>query len=284
MIIVLFPSGGFGSTIEYSLRRFTNELTKIEATVMEDGSMHSYLKECHTVTLDWFLKNKDSSVEIATPIYPGLDCFEPLETVNKFKDFISKDKKVILIHFNTLCMAERNTLFAYYKIQNFLSFIMKDKQTAWSSDYKSFTDMKIYELREALSFYIDQQLAYLKIKENIVNDWLYITPDDILYNFKNTILKIINYCDLTVDQSNSIDEFFKGWFSKQQYILEEFKKIDNIVNAVTNNQYFEWTSLSIMAEAIIQSRLKRIGMEFACYNLDVFPTNTKDLQKNIIKE
>ena len=94
MIIVLFPAGAFGSTIEYSIRQFSNELQKVEATVMESGSMHSYTKEFHPSTLEQFLKIKDNNYEIVTPVYPGLDYKNSSETIKELKKkykFITKD-------------------------------------------------------------------------------------------------------------------------------------------------------------------------------------------------
>jgi hypothetical protein len=284
MIIILFPAGGFGSTIEYSLRKFSNELKKIEATIMEDGSIHSYKKEFHPLTFDELLelKNKESSIEIATPIYPGFDYLEPFETIKEIHKSLKDYKKFVVIHFNTTAMAERNQLFCYYKIPNWIDTVLKDKHTQWDATYTSVNDMQIFEKREALSFHMDTLSSYLKIQENIFKDCLYITADNILYDFKNTILKIINYYELTIDDSEDINSFYREWFSKQKYILNEFDTINSILDSINDlREEFEWKPLSIAGEAIIQSRLRKQGMEIACYNLDVFPTNTTSLKEFI---
>lgn len=282
MIIVLFPAGAFGSTIEYSLRKFSNELTKVNAQVNEDGSMHSFSKEWHPTTIDRFLKNKNFTQEVATPTYPGQDYLTPAETVQQVCNFITDKEKVVIIMMGTVAMAERNQLFAYHKAPNFMPVVLKDKQTSWNPDYNSYLDMKPFEIREALSFYINTQTSYLEIKKDAVKNWLYITPDDILYDFKNTILKIIDYCGLTVDQSDSIDTFYQTWFDKQQYILKEFETINNIMSCINLKHFYKWEKLSILGEAIVQARLRKQGQEIACYNLDVFPINTVDLTAVII--
>jgi hypothetical protein len=282
MIVVIFPVGAFGSTIEYSLRQFSNELTKIKAHVMQNGSIHSYSKEFHPITISQIKKLTDWSIEIATPIYPGLDFLSPLQTMIEFEKIIPDDKKVVVVHTNTLEMAERTQLFAYHKNNDFLHRVVKDKEKSWNSNYTSYNCMKKYELREALSYHIDQQKNHLEIGNHIIKDWLYISADDILYDFKATLYRIINYCGLTINSSNSIDTFYIEWFAKQQYILDEFKRINNIVEALDNKIYFEWSSLSILGEAIVQSRLRKNNMEIACFNLDTFPTNTTDLLKVIL--
>jgi len=278
MIIVLFPCGGFGSTVEYCLRQFSNELTKISANVLDNGSMHSYTKEFHPTTINEFLKLKDSKFEIVTPIYPGKDYQSPAETITEFKKVINPTQKVLLICLTDMCMAEKNCLFAYHKVPVFLDLILKDKQTAWNTSYSSWHDMQLYEQREALSFYVDSEIEKLEIGQVIDNNWLCITPDDLLYNFKNTILRIIDYFGLTVDLTQHIEEFYNIWFNKQQYIINEFKKINSIIDSVNSNHTIMWDKLSIVGEAIIQSRLRKQGIELACYNLNKFPSNTDDLK------
>jgi len=179
-------------------------------------------------------------------------------------------------------MAEKNQLFSFYKIPSFLNKIMKDKQTAWNVNYNSYTDMQPFELREALSLFIDQQSDELEISKVIDKNWVCVTPDDLLYNFKNTILKIIEYIGLTVDNSENIDEFYNNWFKKQQYIIDEFKTIDNIMNSINLESSMTWDKLSIIGEAIVQSRLRRQGIEIACHGLNQFPTNTNDLTKVLL--
>jgi hypothetical protein len=280
MIIVLFPAGGFGSTIEYSLRQFSNELPKISATVLDNGSMHSYEKEFHTGIIEQFLKIKDTDYKIVTPTYPGHDYLSPAATLQGYKNNIDSMQKVVLIYFTNLEMAERNQLFSYYKCPTFLDDVMKDKHMTWNVNYNSYKDMQPFELREALSFFIDQQSSHLEI--SIDSNWLCITPDDTLYNFKNTILKIIEYCELTVDRSQNLDEFYNNWFKKQQYIIKEFEQIVNIMDSIKLGYTMTWDKLSIVGEAIIQSKLRRQGIEIACHNLNEFPTSIDNLKKVLI--
>ena len=142
--------------------------------------------------------------------------------------------------------------------------------------------MQPFELREALSFFIDQQAEQLEISKVIDKNWLCITPDDVLYNFKNTILKIIEYTGLTVNDSKDIDDFYNEWFKNQQYILDEFENINSIVASINSGSDTTWNKLSIIGEAMVQSRLRQQGIELACHNLDQFPSNTKDLKKVLL--
>lgn len=284
MIIVLFPAGAFGSTIEYCLRQFSQELTKKHATVLEDGSMHGYSKEFHPLQIDEFVAHKKKCFEIVTPVYPGLNGITATETLLEFKKHISCDQKLILIHLPTLAMAERNQLFCFYKAPDFLNHIMKNKQQAWNPEYKSWQDMQIFELREALSFFIDQQTQHLNVANQANPYWLCVTADDILYNFEPTILNMLQYLNLNVDFTQNIKDFYLNWFEKQQYILNEYSVIEQIFHHLQFKKNYSWKQLSIMGEAIVQSRLRKMEIELACHGLNEFPNNLQDLQKMFLNK
>jgi hypothetical protein len=283
MVVVLFPVGAFGSTVEYCLRQFSNELTKVVATIAPaDGSMHTFEKEFHPLTIDQFVQSKHDNFEIVTPVYPGRDYLSPRQTLDHLTEMFDDDQKVLVIYFSSLKMAELNQLFCYYKVPDHLDWVMKDKQTAWNMHYNSWTDMQSYELREALSFYIDQQIYHLEVEKNKNKNWLYVTSNDLLYDFKITILDIMKYFQLTVDPSENINEFYASWLAKQKYILDEFEQIEQIMLSLNSDTDHSWNKLSIMGEAIIQSRLRHAGSEIACYQLNQFPTTTYELQKTIL--
>lgn len=276
MIIIAFPVGAFGSTIEYSLREFSNELTKVSGLVLPNGSMHSFKKEFHPRTIEE-LSNLNKSIEIATPVYPGDDWLTPVNTIVQFKKYLTQDHKVVLIYFKEMQSAERNMLFSYYKLSNFLR-IFEGKEKNWNKEYNSFSDMQLYEQREAISFLVDSQSDYTEVFKVSEKNWLKVEVNDILYNFKNTLLTIFDYCNLSINTNSNIDKFYQEWFEKQQYIINEFETINNIMHSITTDQYMQWGQLSIVGEAIIQSRLRKQGTEISCYNLNIFPTDTANLK------
>lgn len=286
MIIVMYPAGAFGTTIEYCLQQFSNEFTKLSAEVLNDGSMHSIRKEFHPISFEQFSKVYDKPHNIVTPVYPNLDCLSPEETIALYKTHLLENQKVLLIYFPTVKMAQDNQLFCYYKIDLFLEIVLKNKVQNWNKNYQSYKDMQQFELREALSFLIDQQSFNCNIQPDNYKTWMCINSDEILFNFKNTLLRIMNYFELTVDSSADIDKFYNNWFQKQQYILDEIRIIDTIVDTILTQPNslatFHWNTLSIMGEAIVQSRLRHHGIEIACQGINQFPTNSSELKKLFI--
>mgnify|MGYP003340427608 CR=1 FL=1 len=49
--------------------------------------------------------------------------------------------------------------------------VLENKEKSWNPEYNSYLDMKPFEVREALSFYIDTQTSYLEIKKDAVKSW-----------------------------------------------------------------------------------------------------------------
>jgi hypothetical protein len=276
MIAILFPAGAFGSTLEYCVRNFSNELTKVNARVQADGSMHGFTKEFHPTTFEQYMYNVGPKHEVITPIYPTLNYTSPVESILHWKNILPKEARTIVIYFDGIEQYERNTLFAFSKIPNYLQLALKDKAQAWNSAYQSHNDMTIWELREALSFLVCQSNDYVNIDQHVPNNFMKITPDDILFRLPTTLKNILTFCDLTYNDDKLAD-FYLNWQKKQQYVLNEFKLINEIDSSIKSNRNFSWNKLSIMGEAIIQSRLRRQGVELKCFNLINFPTNTTQL-------
>ena len=86
-----------------------------------------------------------------------------------------------------------------------------------------------------------------------------------------------------LDTSQNIDNFFNDWFKKQKYILDEFDTIKFIIDSVIHDYDLKWSKLSIVGEAILQARLLRLGRSLSFFNVEEFPTNTKDFKKLIKK-
>jgi hypothetical protein len=273
MIAVLFPPGAFGSTIEYSLREFGQELRKVSATVTSSGSMHSFRKIFHPVTLADIKKIHLTRYEVVTPVYPGLDGFGPRAFVQEIIEFLPV--KTILIHFDTASQVDRNQLFCYHKIPNFIKQV---KASNWNPAYSQVEHMQPHELREALSLLTDQAQDYIDVKNQVPATWMCVTPDQILYDFEHTIARMIAYCGLTPDPRTNPAEFYAVWFEHQQYILNEFHTVQQIIENL-NNPDFNWNPVSIMAEAMVQAKLRQQGWKIACYQLNQFPTNIQDLRK-----
>ena len=273
MIAVLFTAGNFGSTIEYCLRQFSQELAKVDAEVLPDGSMHGFQKELHPTMLSQW-KNIDQA-QIITPVFPNQDYLSGRACIEWYRTALP-NHKVILIDSANQSQAERCQLFAYYKIPTLLDAVMKDKAQSWNPAYGHWRHMEKWELREALSFYIDQQSDLVDMARYATDNWLVVSPQSILDDLPGQVRCMLDFCGLTYN-GDSIDAFYQKWLVKQQYILQEAETVELILRAIENNTIIEWQPLSTVGEAIVQSRLRRIGYKLDMPGLDVLPCDSNRL-------
>lgn len=296
MITVIFPVGMFGSTIEYCLRRFSNEIGIDAVEICDNGSMHSLTKINHLTEFTQpisTIPNIPNQFNILTPVYPLQDSriLTAQQSVDKWTDILSNySSKVIFIRPISDSEVERNDLFSFYKTKefkrSFIESVLASKEKNWNSEYNSWKDMKPWEVREAFSFYCtDNKNTFSNIADADKPNWLCIGADDIIYDFISTMKKIFDFVGLTFNLLD-IEEFYKEWFQKQQYILEEYNLVKKIFNSIKKDNYLEWDSsaLSIYSEAILQANLRSIGIDLACANLNNFPTDTTNLKKFFIEK
>jgi len=280
MIHVFFVPGMFGSTIEYILRSYSNELTPVDGKILDDGSMHSFVKAAHfshTEQIDNFFKT-GSVVDVTTPTYPFkkqhlleiLECFNKSTIVNN---------SYILIYARDITAAELNMLFQYHKISSSLGrgldiFCNGNKHniTAWSPNYTHWSQMHPWQLREWISlFYVQWCQEWIESSKCVDSKFLTVKNTDFLVDTVTTANKIFAHCRLT--QKPGLNEFLRQWQQAQQYIVNEFKLLDQIVECAIANRPLEWQPINIIAEAIVQQRLRAKGYEIRCDGLDKFPTD-----------
>jgi hypothetical protein len=285
MIHIFFVPGMFSSTIEYVLRCYTEEYKSIDAEILFDGSMHSY-ERVHPLNIEsvdeLFLSNQESDL-IVSPIYPFRTAHLP-EILERYQLYRSFNDQSILIHAPDNSSAELNMLFQYYKIatgsMNLGLGTFSDSNAHnivnWNKNYTHWSQMQSWEWREWFSlFYVTWMQEWIESKNQVGNDFFVVTNIDILYNTEQCLRNIMTFCGLT--EKPGLAEFVQQWQSKQQYIVDEFELLDKIVSSTANNQPLKWSPISVISEAIVQQRLRKIGYEIRCDGLNIFPTDSETL-------
>ena len=289
MIHIFFDLGTFGSTIEFVLHNYSSHGTPVDAGILADGSMHSFEKEWHLNCTDQvkaFLDHTNvNPCAITTPSYPFKEYHLP-DIIKQFSAIATwhTDKK-ILIYQPTLRSCELNLLFKYHKVcagtkvHVGLGVIIGDNQhniVRWNKSYTHWSQMKVWELREWLSiFYPGYVKEFINAQYHATDDWLTITNLDLLDDTKATLLTVIDHCGL--ENTAPLDDFVVTWRQAQQYIVDEFDLLDQIVENTINNNLMEWLPINIVAESIVQQRLRARGYNIRCDGLDIFPTDSTTL-------
>lgn len=284
MSCIIYGPGMFGSTLEYVLSNLQSAIRLDTDAICSDGSLHSFAKSAHVWQHEDFKLLDDlSTSEFATIIYPN--------NTQKFADIVSAlparhSNQNIVVYSQSRRSSEINLLFQYYKIsvgadpnwsQGLNNFSQSADYTKWNSDYTKWQDMQPWEWREWFSHYYS---GLCNEWENVSTDWRKINCNDILTDFSNVIHQLCYYynIDLCKEQRHNLKEFARMWTAKQQYVVDEYTTIENVVRSLRDDAYFEWGSLSPISEAIIQKRLRQQGFEIKCQDLNEFPITTKDLQ------
>jgi hypothetical protein len=284
MIHIFFVPGMFGSTVEYVLKNYTKEYEKIDGSILSDGSMHSFKKECHVWQANDLVPvhQQPDSDSINTIIYPFKT--QHLHQILEYYQPRSNDQ-CLLVHAQDLRSAELNCLFQYHKVaygvasKLGLDIFYNSNQhnvKSWNQSYTSWQDMQLWELREWFSIFYPEWVNEWIHSTNLVNsDWKIISNLEILNDTENVLRQIINFCNLTEDRG--LDNFVQEWRHRQQYIVDEYQLLDQIVNHTTTHQSLNWKPINIVAESIVQQRLRAVGYEIRCDGLNVFPTDSKTL-------
>jgi hypothetical protein len=278
----------FGSSLQYILKSYSNEFEPItNASILRDGSMHSYTKQHHWASIDeivYAYRNGDIS-GVSTPIYPFEDNDLP-EIIDTLKPFLKDTDSKILIYSEDINFAEINLLFQYHKIvvgqattpSGWKVFFDKVGQgyKSWNPNYTSWQDMQPWQMREWLSlFYPELIQKWIDSQHQVDKTFLKISNKEILDNTLETLSKIFDFCNLTPTQG--LSTFLTKWRAAQQYVLDEHALILQIIDAVDSNVQIQWQPLNLTAEAIIQQRFRALGYEIRCDGLNVFPTDSQTL-------
>lgn len=178
--------------------------------------------------------------------------------------------------------------------REFLKPLTKDQKQRFIEMLKSELDLKniqqwkdniydfdIWELRELLSLYWfnrlkDSLTCWTVLKEKYPNI-SFISLNDLKYKFSETVIDCLEYFNVKIDPKklSRLTELENEW-RNVQYHIDKDDLVNNIVKNLISQTDFSWSPLSLIDEAYIQKSLRDQGIEIKCWNLNNFPTSTKE--------
>jgi len=296
VIHILFLPGTFGSTVQFLLRTYCTKYKDIEfddeVPYYSYGSMHGYAKTGHYCIypqLEAFLEGRlDNHIKISTPVYPMIDATAKM-VINKIKSSRPFDP-VIFLYVSNIEYAEINMIARFYKMSQTdpveaVRSMVDDYILgihSWNEKYSHWTDMEVWELREWLSlFYPNWINEWIESIKFTPKNWLVISTEEVFNETEETFKKILEYTGAY--NLHEFQSFCIEWRKKQQYLLDVYNQVKNIVfNSIHNIQYF-WEPIGFIEEVIIQKQLRDNGYQLRCFNLNVFPTNSTELHNLLEK-
>jgi hypothetical protein len=187
------------------------------------------------------------------------------------------------MHADSVGSAELNMLFQYHKISIGLNLGLdifcsgnEHNIKSWNPTYNHWSDMEIWQLREWISlFYVPWVQEWIHSPQQVDQQFLTVKNTDFLSNPVDTIDRIFLHCKLT--QKSGLTEFLHQWQHTQKYVVDEFNLLEQIIECSIADQNLSWKPTNIIAEAIVQQRLRALGYEIRCDGLNTFPTDSKTL-------
>jgi transcription termination factor NusB len=285
-IPILFTAGMYGTFLHWALSYFSG-LTDLASPHTNLGNSHKF-NALHLKNIaGWREYASGDRYSKLVRLHPRV--FADDHVVPNINEILHTVNKLIIIYHTDdyLSLALNNKfekIWAHgWLVERQAEFV--DKLKNWGKS--SLHEMETWQLREFLSLYIYQQ-------HNIETEYkdlcTYFNPKvykldihDMIYNFEDTITNVLSYCNLPLIRNN-FEEVYQEWISYQKHLKKD-KVVNTIVDSVINNYTFDWSdqNLTLVDEAIVQMRLRDLHkLDLTCYNLNVFPTNTNDLQKLLI--
>jgi hypothetical protein len=145
------------------------------------------------------------------------------------------------------------------------------------------SDVPRWIKREFLSFYLMPNWIS-QVDWNHLESWSHpnccvVTVDQLLYDFENTLYRIKTHCNLQFEKDVAeLVPFHQQNLKLQKYTTQD-RICNQIIDAVVNDQKFEWEEITLTSESWIQWQLRNLGYELRCDGLDTFPTNSVQLRE-----
>ena len=289
-IPIVFHAGTYGTYLEWALTTLTTDVDVVRP--FKGSTSHAY-KGTHLInfTPGWANYLQSQMPKKFVRLHPRTkenECNNEivsklLETVDNVIYITPADKDTML------CVNNH-----YYKIRkNWWEYEFVNNQIDPTVIYNNWpvdptvpiSQVPNWIVREFLSLYLppkwysmiswrpDPRCVQINIKQ------------DLFYNFEHTINKIASQCQLKLTKPiSSILGLHSEMISLQKYCGQD-DICNQIIESVTNHLPFDWYKhpLTILSEAWIQWRLRNLGYEIRCHGIDLFPTNSVQLQELLYK-
>lgn len=290
-IPILFPGGAYGTYLEWCLSSLCSPY-QISSPFRDNGNSHNYIGVHLPDMQGWrqHLKEKDSVNFVRLHPKNAQDqsiknhLIEILQSVDKVI-FLYPDADSVLLNINN----------CFYKTWNdWWSHIWKN-HAKFRVDpielYKNWPipqGTKIQNIdkwirREFLSIYLFPAWQS-QVEWYFPDHWQsprcrYVFIKNLLHDFENTITDVVNFLQLDIQQPISELLPYHEENMKLQKYLDQDRICNLIVDSISSNNCITWNNLPVISEAWIQWRLRELGYEIRCHELDIFPTTSVQLKE-----
>ena len=288
-IPIVFHGGSYGTYLEWVLYTLTHNVDIVNP-ITQRSNCHKFSGQHLFDIYGWRKYVNSKEVWPFVRFHPKTDISHDLSSI--LGEIAENTKQFIYIYFSpdSLLLGLANqfekTKKDWWKF-NFKHHINRDEIcNLWNID-PSIDKLPRWVEREFLSFYMmpmwfDQIEWQTKPHQQYSNCYT-ITIEQLLNDFVETINQIQHSFDLTfVRPVTDLLTIHQELILCQRNI--NIKNIcDDIISTTLQGIDHSWTQRSIIEESWIQWQLRNLGYEIKCHNLDIFPTNSIELQELLYK-
>lgn len=284
---IIYNGGAYGTYLEWALRTLGTSIP-IKSPLTDVGNSHNTSTGFQCRGMDEWRRYLLRDIhELTVRVHPKT---HKDESVSKnIEEILNSCEKAILIYpdidSELLCM--NNYMTKVYPRKDIYQGPLLDLDL--SQIYDNFPisrsePIPLWIRREHLSFYLvpawrDQINWFLP--SYWTNDrCLIIFVKELLFDFKSVIEKIQKFWKL--DFIKLVDELLP--IHQQMLLLQKHVNQDSICRSIIESVTLHghdmtWANLPLTSESWIQWRLRELGYEIRCHDLDVFPNDSKSLQE-----
>ena len=295
---IIYSGGAYGTYLEWVLTTLTTGIP-VEPPFNKNGNSHKFVGNMYPgipiyqEELDSYVNNLEN--ESFFRIHPKI-----------LQDDILLDKLNLILDsadYGIQLYSDKNSVLL--SVNNYYSKVWSDWWAKRLTDpvfydnlYDNFpvskdipiSEIPIWIKREILSFNL-MPSWFDQVEWYHPDTWSHpkcqlVLVNELLYDFKNTILKIKEFCNLKFKKSiDDILPLHDRMLSLQKWTTQD-QLCNQILNSIVNDQVFDWRDqeLPLPSQSWIQWQLRNLGYEIKCYNLEIFPTNSIDLNSLLIKQ
>ena len=294
-VCITYGPGCYGTFLEWAMYRFSElydstDLIVPDLPFNDNGNSHLFIGKLlrHQsdssfleATQEYIQSNKNHPIVRIHPKIGEVDnVLDSLEYAsNNFKKVIHLTPGV-----DSVAWTINNKFEKLYKkgwLHENEKVVQYNLLKGWNKN--SLAEMEQWEVREFLSFFIypqhDSDNHYDQKSERLTN--IKIVPISKLRdNLKDTLLEILDYCELAPANLDKFEEVRTEWIQRQRHCNKD-SLIKQIVDSVISDTKYDWEreELTLVDEGLIQYYLRGKGLEIECNDLNKFPTNSADLKK-----
>jgi hypothetical protein len=163
-----------------------------------------------------------------------------------------------------------------------LNTFFREDVKQWKTDSGK---LSVWDQRESLALNIRPwEYDSKETQSDLTIPHMYLDAQDLWYNGKETMIRIMDYIGLTIDPQR-LEKWcsvYEQWQQIQFKILRFCWNIDYIVDCIINNRAHDLSqyNMSFTDEAIIQHELiYKHGLTFKAWGLEKLPDNTQLLHE-----